>query len=79
MARKKKPGTVEELRASGYRVFTVKQEMRRNLIEKIKKNQPLFSGIEGFEDSVIPMMENAILARARTSSSWAREDRPSPG
>ena len=62
MARKKKPGTVGELRASGYRVFTVKQEMRRNLIEKIKKNQPLFSGIEGFEDSVIPMMENALLA-----------------
>ena len=61
MARQK-PGNVGELRAAGYRVTTVKEEMRRNLIARIRKDRPLFSGIEGFDDSVVPQMENAILA-----------------
>ena len=61
MAREK-PKNVGELRAGGYRVTTVKEEMRRNLIARIRKDRQLFSGIEGFDDSVVPQMENAILA-----------------
>jgi magnesium chelatase subunit I len=57
-----KPRTVGELRASGYRVLPVKEEMRKNLIEKIRRGERLFPGIVGYEDTVIPQLENAILA-----------------
>jgi magnesium chelatase subunit I len=57
-----KPRTVGELRGSGYKVLTVREELRKNLIEKIRKNEPLFPGIIGYEDSVLPSIENAILA-----------------
>ena len=62
MARKAKPKTVGKLRESGYEVRTVRQEMRANLIRKIEGRDELFSGIIGFEDTVIPQLENAILA-----------------
>ena len=54
--------TIEELRTSGYKVLSVKQEVRKNLISKIKSGGELFPGIIGFEDSVVPQLENAILA-----------------
>jgi len=54
--------TLGELRDSGYKVQPVKQEMRRNLIEKLRKGEELFPGILGFEDTVIPQLENAILS-----------------
>ena len=54
--------TIGELRTSGYVVLSVKQEIRKNLISKIKSGQDLFPGIIGFEDSVVPQLENAILA-----------------
>jgi magnesium chelatase subunit I len=57
-----KPTTLGELRSSGYKVQTVKQEMRRNLIEKMRKGEELFPGIVGFEETVIPQLENAILS-----------------
>ena len=57
-----KPRTVGELRASGYKVLPVREELRKNLIEKIRKGEPLFSGIVGYEDTVFPAIENAILA-----------------
>jgi magnesium chelatase subunit I len=57
-----KPRTVGELRASGYKVLTVREEMRKNLIEKIRNNETIFPGIVGYEDSVVPSIENAILA-----------------
>jgi len=57
-----KPRTVGELRSSGYKVLPVREEMRKNLIEKIKKNEVLFPGIIGYEESVVPSIENAILA-----------------
>ena len=53
---------IGQLRESGYKVLTVKQEIRKNLIARIKRNEDLFPGIVGFEDSVIPQLENAILA-----------------
>jgi len=57
-----KPETIAELRASGYRAVSVKDELRRNLIEKMKKSETLFPGIIGYDDSVIPEIENAILS-----------------
>jgi magnesium chelatase subunit I len=57
-----KPFTVAELRQSGYTSRSVKQEMRDNLISRLKSGQPLFSGIVGYEESVIPQIENAVLS-----------------
>ncbi len=57
-----RPETIGDLRASGYKVATVKQELRRNLIRKIQANEEMFPGIVGFDESVIPQLENAILA-----------------
>lgn len=54
--------TIGELRDSGYKVISVKQEVRKNLIKKIESGEDLFPGIIGFEESVVPQMENAILA-----------------
>ena len=59
---KKKAQTIGELRQSGYKVISVKEEVRKNLIKKIVNNEELFPGIVGFDDSVIPQLENAILA-----------------
>ena len=52
-----------ELLESGYSDRSVKDEMRDNLIRKLKKNEELFPGIVGFDDTVIPELENAILSR----------------
>ncbi|MYC05763.1 MAG: magnesium chelatase [Chloroflexi bacterium] len=57
-----KASTVGELRASGYKPLTVREEIRNNLISKIQAGEDLFPGIIGFSDSVIPQLENAILA-----------------
>jgi len=58
----KKPATLRELRSSGYKTATVKQEMRRNLIQRIEKGKEHFPGIIGYEESVLPHIENAILS-----------------
>jgi magnesium chelatase subunit I len=50
------------LRESGYKVLSVKEEMRKNLIQKIRQGEELFPGIIGYEDTVIPQVENAILS-----------------
>jgi magnesium chelatase subunit I len=57
-----RPATLGELRASGYRARTVKEELRANLIVRLAADLPIFTGIIGFEDTVIPAIENAILA-----------------
>jgi len=57
-----KPGTLGELRRSGYQPLSVKEEMRKNLANRIRKGEELFPGIIGFEDSVLPQIENAILS-----------------
>ncbi len=54
--------TVGELRSSGYTVLTVKQEMRKNLIERIRRGEGHFPGIVGYEETVLPHLENAILS-----------------
>jgi magnesium chelatase subunit I len=57
-----RPSTIGELRAAGYRVPTVKEEIRHNLIAKIRSKEEMLPGIIGYEDSVIPQLENAILS-----------------
>lgn len=59
---KQKPRTIRELRDAGYKPQTVKQEMRKNLIKRIEAGQQHFPGIIGYEDSVVPHLENAILS-----------------
>ncbi len=54
--------TVRELRKSGYRSRSVKQELRDNLIARLQRGEPIFPGIVGYEESVIPQIENAILS-----------------
>jgi magnesium chelatase subunit I len=58
-----KPRTLGELKKSGYRSRSVKEEMRENLIRKLAAREPIFPGIIGFDDSVIPQIANAILSR----------------
>ncbi len=59
----KKATTLGELKASGYRPRSVKDELRQNLIQKLKKKQTVFEGIYGFEDTVLPDIERAVLSR----------------
>ncbi len=56
------PATIGQLRDSGYQSVSVREEMRRNLIAKIRAEAPVFPGIIGFDQTVIPQLENAILA-----------------
>ena len=57
----KQATTLGELKDSGYEVLGVKAEMRRNLIAKLRRGDPLFPGIVGYEETVIPQIANAIL------------------
>jgi magnesium chelatase subunit I len=57
-----RPRTFGELKKSGWQPVSVKQEMRRNLIKRIRDGKPMFDGIFGYEESVIPQLENAILS-----------------
>ena len=59
---KRRPATLAELRDSGYRVRSVKEELRANLLARLASEEPVFPGIVGYDDSVIPSIENAILA-----------------
>jgi magnesium chelatase subunit I len=54
--------TLSELKAVGYRSQTIKQELRTNLIEKIRNKEEVFPGILGYEDTVLPDVERAILS-----------------
>ncbi len=55
--------TLSELKKSGYQPKSVKEELRDNLIQKLSSKEPVFEGILGFEDTVIPDMERAILSK----------------
>ncbi len=55
--------TLGELKASGYKPKNIKQEIRENLIHKLNQKENAFPGILGFEDSVIPDVERALLSQ----------------
>jgi hypothetical protein len=62
------PRTIGDLRTSEfghdiYRTRTIKDEMRANLIRKLQAKDPIFSGIIGYEETVVPQIINAILSR----------------
>ncbi|RJP68344.1 MAG: magnesium chelatase [Candidatus Abyssobacteria bacterium SURF_17] len=58
----RKAQTRKDLKKSRYRVLPVREEMRKNLIRKLKAGEILFADIIGYEQTVIPQLENAILA-----------------
>ncbi len=62
MATAPKPTTLGELRATGYEVLPVKAEMRKNLIDKMRRGEEYFPGILGYEDTILPQIENAVLS-----------------
>ncbi|TAJ21378.1 MAG: magnesium chelatase, partial [Dehalococcoidia bacterium] len=57
-----RPATLGELKASGVHVLPVREEMRRNLIARIRSGEDRFPGIVGYEETVLPQLENAILS-----------------
>ncbi len=58
----KLPRTLGALRASGWVSIPVKEELRRNAVAKIAAGEPLFAGVLGYQDTVMPQLENALLA-----------------
>ena len=57
-----RPRTLGALKASGHRPQTVRAEMRRNLMQRLTTGEPILPGIIGYDDTVIPEIENAVLA-----------------
>src|SRR5438105_4574740 len=57
------PKTLGELKQQGYRVRAVKDEMRANLLDKLRRGERIFPGIVGYDETVIPQITNAVLAR----------------
>ena len=57
-----KPATIGQLKESGYRTRSVRNELRDNLLAKIRAGETVFEGIVGYDESVVPAVENAILA-----------------
>ncbi|NOT50527.1 MAG: magnesium chelatase [Chitinophagaceae bacterium] len=60
---KKNITTLGELKASGYQPKSIKEEIRQNLIAKLQKQETTFPGIVGYEDTVIPDVERALLSK----------------
>ncbi|GGL12518.1 sigma 54-interacting transcriptional regulator [Mangrovihabitans endophyticus] len=56
------PATLGELRAGGHQFRTVKEELRDNLLHRLRSGAPRFAGIVGFDDTVLPEVERALLA-----------------
>ena len=56
------PQTLGALRDAGYQTRSVKQEMRDNLLQMLQRGEPLFPGIVGYEETVLPQIENGILS-----------------
>jgi magnesium chelatase subunit I len=57
-----RPTTIGELREAGYKPRSIREEMRENLIAGIRRGDQLFPGIVGYDRTVIPQVENAILS-----------------
>ncbi|MDG1262264.1 MAG: magnesium chelatase, partial [Flavobacteriales bacterium] len=55
--------TLGELKSSSYVSRTVRDELRENLIYKLQNDLPVFEGIVGYEETVIPEIQRALLAR----------------
>src|SRR5690606_37983997 len=62
MAPSEFPKTLGELKESGYQVLPIREEMRKNLIARLRSDEPMFEDVMGYEETVIPQIENAILS-----------------
>jgi len=58
-----RPSTFRELKQSGYQTVPVKLEMRRNLLAKLSNGKAIFPGIVGYDETVLPQIQNAVLSR----------------
>jgi magnesium chelatase subunit I len=56
------PVTLGELRESGYQILPIREEMRKNLIARLRSKEQLFADVMGYEETVVPQIENAILS-----------------
>ncbi|HEY33001.1 MAG TPA: magnesium chelatase [Dehalococcoidia bacterium] len=54
--------TIGKLKAAGYKPVSIKEELRHNLLEALRKKKNIFPGIIGYDDTVIPQIENAIIS-----------------
>jgi len=54
--------TIGALRSSGFKQETVKQEMRRNLLTRLRSGEPLLPGIVGYDETVLPQLANAVIS-----------------
>ena len=70
--------TLGELVAAGYRSRSVKEELRHNLIRKLETDDALFEGIVGFEETVVPQVENALLSGQDGGLGGDRGSAPGP-
>jgi magnesium chelatase subunit I len=57
-----RPSTLGELRASGWVSRPVKEEVRQHAIERVRAGEALFPDVLGYDDTVLPQLENALLA-----------------
>ena len=57
-----RPATIGSLRQSGWASRSVKDEIRQNAVERIRTGEALFPGVLGYEDTVLPQLEHAVLA-----------------
>ncbi|MDP9174758.1 MAG: sigma 54-interacting transcriptional regulator [Planctomycetota bacterium] len=58
-----RPATLGQLKETGYKPCSVKDELRRNVIRKLKNSEDLFPGIVGYRETVVPQIINGILSR----------------
>jgi magnesium chelatase subunit I len=63
MSQHPKPATIGQLKETGYEPCSVKDELRKNIVRKLKAGEDLFPGIVGYRDSVIPQIINGILSK----------------
>lgn len=67
--------TLGELKATAYKSKSIREEMRDNLVKSLKAKKIWYSGVVGYEETVIPQLEAAILA-GHNSIFWALEVKP---
>ena len=60
--KKEQISTLGELKKSGYKPNTIHEELAKNLKDRLKSGQPSFEGLIGYENTVIPNVERAILS-----------------
>src|ERR1035441_9228526 len=54
--------TLAELKSAGYQTMPVRMEMRKNLLERLRSKEQILPGIVGYEETVVPEIENGVLA-----------------